>query len=200
MELKCQNTQCTNLFKPSKHSAGKYCSRSCAAIVNNSLNPKRQRTSRLYNCLNCDKPLLKSSQRKFCDSTCKSIFTIEDSINRWISGEWDGSTKLGGFSKIIRDYLLRINDNKCSKSECRWGIPNPYTGKVILSIEHKDGNSSNHSYGNIELICYNCHTLTPTFGSLNKGNGRRYTPGQYQNDIKNGIVGVAGIDPAHGTL
>lgn len=186
MESICQNENCKAKFKPSSNSAGKYCSRSCAAIVNNAKNPKRIRTSALYNCLGCDKKLIKKSQKRYCSQECMSKSKKQQIINKWISGEYDGSTRYGFLSQTIRDYLIEINDNKCSKSECRWGIPNPYSKKVILTIDHKDGNSNNNQFGNIELLCYNCHTLTPTFGSLNKGNGRRYTPGQYQQDISRG--------------
>lgn len=51
--------------------------------------------------------------------------------------------------------------------------PNPITGKPILTISHIDGNPSNHSPNNLEILCFNCHTLTDSFGSLNKGKGRQ---------------------------
>lgn len=67
-----------------------------------------------------------------------------------------------------RSYLLDRSGNACSK--CGWSIPNPVIGKPILTIEHKDGNWLNNHFDNLEVLCYNCHTLTETFGSLNKGN------------------------------
>ena len=46
-------------------------------------------------------------------------------------------------------------------------------GKKPFYYYHKDGNFKNTTPENTGLICYNCHSLTPTFGSLNKGKGRR---------------------------
>ena len=40
-------------------------------------------------------------------------------------------------------------------------------------MEHIDGNSENNNIENLELLCPNCHSLTPTFGALNKGKGRK---------------------------
>ena len=48
-----------------------------------------------------------------------------------------------------------------------------YTGKIPLQVHHTDGNYLNHDEKNLELLCPNCHSLTSTNGTLNKGNGRR---------------------------
>lgn len=43
-----------------------------------------------------------------------------------------------------------------------------YNGKLIsLELNHKDGNNSNHSLINLELICPNCHSQTDTYRSKN---------------------------------
>lgn len=56
--------------------------------------------------------------------------------------------------------------------ECGWRERNKITGNVPIQLEHVDGNSNNHSLNNLKLLCPNCHSLTPTFGNLNNGNGR----------------------------
>ena len=43
---------------------------------------------------------------------------------------------------------------------------------VILNIDHVDGCRENCREENLQLLCPNCHSLTLTFGSLNRGNGR----------------------------
>jgi len=43
-----------------------------------------------------------------------------------------------------------------------------------LQIEHVDGNPYRHKEENLTLLCPNCHSLTATFGGLNKGHGRKY--------------------------
>ena len=35
-------------------------------------------------------------------------------------------------------------------------------------IHHIDGNHYNNEESNLQLLCPNCHSLTPTFGALNK--------------------------------
>ena len=73
-------------------------------------------------------------------------------------------------SDTYKKYLILKHGNKCMK--CGWHEINPITGLVPIQLEHKDGNSDNHNLNNLELLCPNCHSLTPTFGSLNKGMGR----------------------------
>lgn len=44
-----------------------------------------------------------------------------------------------------------------------------WMGKPIpLELEHKDGDRTNNSRKNLELICPNCHSLTPTWRGRNK--------------------------------
>lgn len=38
----------------------------------------------------------------------------------------------------------------------------------VLQIHHIDGNHYNNEESNLQLLCPNCHSLTPTFGALNK--------------------------------
>jgi len=55
---------------------------------------------------------------------------------------------------------------------CGWCEVNKVTGNVPIQLEHIDGDSKNNSLDNLKLLCPNCHSLTPTYGYLNKGNGR----------------------------
>ena len=66
---------------------------------------------------------------------------------------------------------------------------NPITGKVPLTINHIDGNPRNNNPDNLEVLCPNCHALTPNYGALNKGNSNRIDRRhKYRQDqlIKNG--------------
>jgi hypothetical protein len=40
--------------------------------------------------------------------------------------------------------------------------------KIILEIDHKDGNNQNNSRDNLEGLCPNCHSLTETWRGKNK--------------------------------
>ena len=47
--------------------------------------------------------------------------------------------------------------NGCGISEWR--------GKtIVLQVEHKDGDQFNNELSNLELLCPNCHSQTPTWG------------------------------------
>ena len=168
---------CKKEFIKTSNSKGFYCSRSCAATINNAIHKKKIRTSQF--CKTCKKEL-KNQQEFYCSNKCQMKYRKDITIDQWIKGIFNGSTGDGSLSSTIRNYLLEKYDNKCSRPECRWGIPNPYTKKVILTIDHKDGDIYNGFVSNIELICWNCHTLTSTFGNLNKGNGKRNTVGMRQ--------------------
>ena len=74
-------------------------------------------------------------------------------------------------SRHVRKYLFEKYNNACEK--CGWNIPHPKNNKVPLEIHHKDGNYKNSRLDNIELLCPNCHSLTPNHGSRNNGNGRK---------------------------
>lgn len=91
-------------------------------------------------------------------------------INRWKCGEESGMRGRTGISRHIRRYLFDRFDNKCCK--CGWGKTNPTTNSVPLEVDHIDGDHTNNNESNLELLCPNCHSLTPTYKSLNKGKGR----------------------------
>lgn len=150
-----------------KDSRKKYCSRSCAAKHNNTVFIKRPRTARGYSCKHCG-GLIIGSGKKFCSRQCFIDNRYSDEIRQWLAGADNASRKSGALASWARSYLLKNSNFSCSK--CCWSIPNPKTGKVILTIEHKDGNWQNNKFDNLEVLCYNCHTLTETFGSLNAKN------------------------------
>ena len=56
--------------------------------------------------------------------------------------------------------------------KCGWEEINNISKKSPIELNHIDGNSENNSISNLELLCPNHHSLTPTYRSLNKGNGR----------------------------
>jgi hypothetical protein len=76
----------------------------------------------------------------------------------------------------VRRYLLEKIGEHCEMPDCGWDKRNPVTGKVPLTVSHKDGDWRRSTEDNLELICPNCHSLTPTYGNLNKGRGRPRRP------------------------
>lgn len=125
--------------------------------------------------------------RRYCSTQCRpnntAIATARRAvfIEAWKAGDIDGGKCDYQVSRCIRIYLFQKHDSKCS--QCGWSERNPLTGRVPLHVDHIDGDWRNHREENLRLICPNCHSLTPTYGSLNKGRGRPYRKATIQNTI-----------------
>jgi len=131
---------------------------------------KREREREKF-CLFCNKKL-ENGQSKFCSRECSNEHRYNKVIKEWKDGKFDGSKSNGNsISNYIRKYIFKKYNGKCSR--CGWCTINPYIGKVILEIEHIDGDSTNNEEENLDLICPNCHSLTKTYKALNYGNGNR---------------------------
>jgi 5-methylcytosine-specific restriction endonuclease McrA len=144
----------------------KFCSLSCSATYNNTIRPKRSQEGV---CVEC-KQLIPST-RKYCKQ-CRPVLASDRrnrKIDNWLAGEWDGGTT-SGLSKIIRNFLLEEAKYSCSK--CGFNTPHPDDNKTILEINHIDGDGTNHTRSNLEVICPNCHALTSTYRGRNVGHGR----------------------------
>ena len=126
------------------------------------------------NCVSCGKILLKRHQIKFCSNSCQGKYRCKNSVERWKRGLAQGgvgiSTRI--ISSYLRNYLFEKYDSRCSK--CGWNERNEFSGRIPLEVDHIDGNSENNAEDNLRLLCPNCHSLTPYFKNLNKGNGRKW--------------------------
>ena len=204
MELKREYRNCINcnsdMSKLSRTTKGKqprkFCSRSCAAIINNTKYPKRgweespfknnlvsqpARKRKLLpkiTCPNCHKVLKQTyKDQKYCSRTCAGAFKRQVRINSWITGDWSGSSEsTGKVSSIIRNYLLDQANYRCTM--CNWSEINQITGMPVLVLDHIDGDWGNSTPGNLRIICRNCDSTLPTFCGLNVGNNTYFTGGQ----------------------
>lgn len=107
---------------------------------------------------------------KFCSTKCQSLYEYNEYINRWKNGLETGIRGKCDISNHIRRYLFEKYN--CSCEICGWGKKNEYTNKIPLQIHHVDGNCINNTEDNLMLLCPNCHSLTNTFGNLNKNSKR----------------------------
>jgi 5-methylcytosine-specific restriction endonuclease McrA len=60
--------------------------------------------------------------------------------------------------RLLEEGLLL---NKCSCCGLMEWLGNP----ISIELDHIDGNRNNHSLSNLRMLCPNCHSQTPTFGS-----------------------------------
>ena len=159
------------------HSRNVFCSKSCAARLNNVKVPKRARPREA--CRHCGKEMTLQNKR-FCSRVCNGAYGRERRIAQWLAGELDASRRDGNLSSWARTYLLNEAGHACT--QCGWSVPNPVLGVPILTVNHIDGDWKNNRRENLEVLCYNCHTLTPPFGALNVGStsGRRPWAGRVE--------------------
>lgn len=154
----------------------KYCSLSCS----NRANALRRYGScdktkiELKICLNCSKEFMPSTHKVvYCSLQCNSDKKRQDKIDAWLKDPSSGNVKGRGLSATIRQYLIEQAGFVCSKPGCGWGEVNPYSGNVVLEIEHIDGDCMNNHPDNLEVLCPNHHAMTATYRALNKGNSTR---------------------------
>ena len=145
----------------------KFCNHSCAASFNNKgvVRNGTQRP-RLTLCLRCGVPL-SGCCRVYCSRGCASAHRA-DKFRAKLVGN---SPELGcGSPASVRRHLIELRGECCER--CGWNSRHPVTGRVPLEVDHVDGDYKNNRTDNLKLLCPNCHSLTPTFRNLNKGNGR----------------------------
>lgn len=124
-------------------------------------------------CENCKKEYVypSSARGRFCCVQCQMDFQNLILLENWKSGKdlgFSGKTKQ--LKKYIKRYLHEKAGYKCSK--CGWDSIHPVTKKCPLEVNHIDGDAENCKEENLEVICPNCHSLTPNFRKLNSNSKR----------------------------
>ena|SRR5476649_3075643 len=126
-------------------------------------NPKKLRPFCMNNCGN----RVKKGAFVYCSFSCQHAFRRSSTLAIWKAGELPPRNNI---NSVVRNYLIRKHGEQCQR--CGWNERNVRTGRVPLEVEHIDGNWQNNNEDNLEVLCPNCHSLTPTFRALNRGNGR----------------------------
>lgn len=117
---------------------------------------------------------LKGRNKKYCNNKCQVSYQKNKIFEEIKNGNLEFN------DRWYKKYLIEEYGERCMK--CNWSEVNQITKKVPIELEHKDGNSKNNSLDNLELLCPNCHSLTPTYKGLNRGNGRKKRMQQYYNE------------------
>lgn len=133
-------------------------------------------TAQCY-CIECGIPV--ANGYKYCSQECQTKHEYNERINSWKENpELYSKEKLPPF---IKRYLV-AKYKGCQL--CGWNEINPTTGNSPLEVHHIDGNCTNNREENLQLLCPNCHSLTPNAGALNWGNSKRYKYKEYRKSIQ----------------
>ena len=168
--MKSKRCPCCEEVIPYEKRRNRFCGHACAARFNN------RARRRVVVCAGCGQPIRRG---KYCSIKCQQALIYRRYIARWLRGKESGVVSGGlEISNHIKRWLRETRGEKCEL--CDWAERHEVTGRVPIQVSHKNGNATDNKPGNLELLCPNCHALTPTFGALNKGHGRtvRYKVGQ----------------------
>lgn len=155
---------CEYCFKPLEYRKRKYkyCSRHCSVTVNNNGVVRNGDIRVEKACAACGNITLNP---KYCSRLCygankhlQAVKAIED-----------GTFKSVACSDTLKKYLIKKRGRSCE--QC--GLSVWQTNPIPLNIHHIDGDGSNNSLHNVQLLCLNCHGLTDNFGTKNNHKSTR---------------------------
>lgn len=115
--------------------------------------------------LNCKHVTLNSYLKKL---------NINYSGNMGMKGKKTDKKRKSALEYIKKDVLQnsklrkKLIEDGHKKDECELCGLNSWVGqKITLELHHKDGNHYNNDLNNLQILCPNCHSLTPNH-SINK--------------------------------
>jgi hypothetical protein len=186
-DIICLN--CGGVFTALKVENRKFCSQSCAATYNGLRRPKKKKEEsivkskrkpykRIKNnyCLFCGNLVYD----KYCGAQCRKDYERKNIFEKIENNQPLNVGSIETEGRWCKKYLIEKYGEKCM--DCGWDKANTYSGHIPIELEHIDGDSSNNTANNIKLLCPNCHSLTPTYKYLNKGNGRHSRRERYKNN------------------
>lgn len=98
------------------------------------------------------------------DNMNKQLSRLNLACEHWTGQGWSNSKRLKDWksysrSSKLKPHLISLRGHKCE--DC--GLE--FWKKVLIPLElhHIDGNRNNNEPTNLQLLCCNCHALTPNF-------------------------------------
>lgn len=130
----------------------------------------KRKTKKLKKCFLCNTTIIgrKSGNKKFCSYICSGLDKRKLSKLKFKQGELS--------IRAIKRILIEKHKG-CQQCGYR-----KWRGKILsLEVDHKDGNPQNNKPKNVQLLCPNCHSITPNWKGKNIGSGNRQYRKKYYN-------------------
>lgn len=162
---KCKNCNVNDAVKYSKYTTGDFCSRECA---------------RSYGTKEARQEINEKVSKKLSGIKPNIIYTEEmlKTINKKRIQTFNNKILQEPYSSLseerMKKRIVLEQNGKCNKC----GLSEWLGEKIPLELEHIDGNHSNWERNNLEVLCPNCHAMTPTWrgrNQKNKGNKGKFT-------------------------
>lgn len=154
--MKCKNENCRREHDGS-YGSGKFCSRPCANSRRRTEEDKKKIAAgmkKAYAEGRATRPTMTQNQVEARVAAQK-----QKAIDELMAADY-GSLKF----ERLRKRVIIEQEGKCN----RCGIDEWLGEAITLELEHKDGDHHNNDRDNIECLCPNCHSLTPTWRGRNK--------------------------------
>jgi 5-methylcytosine-specific restriction endonuclease McrA len=68
---------------------------------------------------------------------------------------------------VIKNFLLKEGMKTPACEKCGWKEMRE-DGKIPIELHHLNGDNSDNRLCNLQILCPNCHSLTPSYGGKNK--------------------------------
>lgn len=153
-----QDNYCLECGKRIPHNK-KFCNSSCSASYNN----KHRGTKEVKKCIQCGEDFTpnRNSYGLFCSLECSTKHRFIEKDKDYLNG------KITSMGTLKRHYVYH---NKYRCSIC--GISSWNDKKLVLILDHIDGNADNNNPENLRLVCPNCDSQLETYKGRNMGKGR----------------------------
>lgn len=145
--------------------AGTFCSRKCAnsRVFSDETKAKKSIANKEHFAAFGSAPNGMTGRKKSAESIEKQVQSHKDRTDRKYR---EGTLK---DPKTIRRKVIEERGYCCE----RCGISEWNGEPIALQVDHTDGDATNNIPTNLRLLCPNCHSQTETWGSKNKGFGRK---------------------------
>jgi Zn finger protein HypA/HybF involved in hydrogenase expression len=119
-----------------------------------------------FNCLSCGtlNENVPNTRGKYCNNKCQGELRTQSIIEGWLNGKRKTVAR-----RIVRKFLTKEKGYKCNIC----GLDEWQNKPITLWVDHIDGDASNNSPDNFQLVCPNCDSQQDTFGAKNYGKGRK---------------------------
>jgi hypothetical protein len=159
--------KCGNEFEPSKGLLS-YCSMSCRNSRERSDDVKQKISQTMKNSFASGKaPSYQERLNRMSDEEREKFIRRSREIADQQKAKAKEHIMSAPFESLsferLRKRVIYEQDGKCNLC----GIDDWLGKPISLELEHKDGNHHNNLRDNLEALCPNCHSQTPTFRGRN---------------------------------